>query len=222
MPASAAVKKLVFAEDRLAADQRRDAVRDFKRAGILAAATDVFAKAGLEGATIRAIAQAAGYTAGAVYSYFPTKEAIYADILAQSLAALREAVESASRDALDDETRVRATIRAFYDFYRARPQELELGFYLFQGMKPRGISREIDRALNSKLIAVLMRIRRAIMRLGALRPLAAHRETVAAMCHISGVLLMARTGRLKTLDSDADMLIEHYIAGLTARLGSPS
>jgi hypothetical protein len=33
---------------------------------------------------------------------------------------------------------------------------------------------------------------------------------------------MARTGRLKTLDSDADMLIEHYIAGLTARLGSPS
>jgi hypothetical protein len=69
---------------------------------------------------------------------------------------------------------------------------------------------------------VLMRIRAAIMRLGSLRPLAAHRETVAAMCHISGVLLMARTGRLKTLDSDADMLIEHYIAGLTARLGSPS
>ena len=218
MPASVAIKHLVFAEDRLAADQRRGAVRDFKRAGVLAAATDVFAKAGLEGATIRAIAQAAGYTAGAVYSYFPTKEAIYAAILAQSLAALREAMETAEREAPDDEARVRATIRAFYDFYRERPQELELGFYLFQGMKPRGLSREIDRALNSKLIAVLMRIRGAIMKLGGLRSLAAHRETVGAMCHVSGVLLMARTGRLKTLDSDADMLIEHYIAGLIARL----
>jgi AcrR family transcriptional regulator len=220
MPASVAIKKLVFAEDRLAADQRRGALRDFKRAGILAAATDVFTKAGLEGATIRAIAQSAGYTAGAVYSYFPTKEAIYAAILAQSLSALREAVEIAAREAADDEAGVRATIRAFYDFYRARPQELELGFYLFQGMKPRGLSRDVDRALNSKLIAVLMRIRAAIMRLGALRPLAAHRETVAAMCHISGVLLMARTGRLKTLDSDADMLIEHYVAGLVTRLKS--
>jgi len=218
MPASVAVQKPSFQQNGSVADLRRGAVRDFKRAGILAAAIDVFTRTGLEGATIRAIAQAAGYTAGAVYSYFPTKEAIYADILAQSLAALREAIDAASRQAADDEARVRATIRAFYDFYRERPQELELGFYLFQGMRPRGLSREIDRALNSKLIAALMRIRGAIVRLGALRPLAAHRETVAAMCHISGVLLMARTGRLKTLDSDPDMLIEHYIAGLIARL----
>ena len=216
MASSLAIKNTEL--DDGAAETRRGAVRDFKRAGILAAATDVFARAGLEGATIRAIAQAAGYTAGAVYAYFPTKEAIYADILAQSLAALREAMDAAYRDAPDDEARVRATIRGFYDFYRERPQELELGFYLFQGMRPRGLSREMDRALNSKLIAVLMRIRAAILRLGALRPLAAHRETVAAMCHISGVLLMARTGRLKTLDSDADMLIEHYVAGLVARL----
>lgn len=222
MTASVAIPKPGLDEDRASADQRRNAVRDFKRAGILAAATDVFTKAGLEGATIRAIAQAAGYTAGAVYAYFPTKEAIYAAILAQSLSALRETVDGAARAAPDDEARVRATIRAFYDFYREHPQELELGFYLFQGMRPRGLSRDIDRALNSKLIAVLMRIRAAIMKLGGLRPLAAHCETVAAMCHISGVLLMARTGRLKTLDSDADLLIEHYITGLVARLKSSS
>ena len=63
-----------------------------------------------------------------------------------------------------------------------------------------------------------MRVRDAIVRFGRLRPLAAHRETVAAMCHICGVLLMAQTGRLKTLDSDAEMLIEHYIEGLIARI----
>ena len=218
MPASAAIRNLALPDDGRVAHLRRGAVRDFKRAGILAAATDVFARAGLEGATIRAIAQAAGYTAGAVYSYYPTKEAIYADILAQSLASLRAAIEAAARAASDDEARARAAIRGFYDYYRQRPQELDLGFYLFQGMRPRGLSRDIDRALNSKLIAALMRIRGTLVRLGRLRPLAAHRETVAVMCHISGVLLMARTGRLKTLDSDPDMLIEHYIAGLIARL----
>src|SRR3954452_380285 len=97
------------------AESRRETNRKFRRDAVLGAAQKVFSDAGLEGATIRAIAQAAGYTAGAVYSYFPTKEAIYADILAQSLAALREAVETAAREAPDDEARLHATIRAFYD-----------------------------------------------------------------------------------------------------------
>jgi hypothetical protein len=38
------------------------------------------------------------------------------------------------------------------------------------------------------------------------------------MCHICGVLLMAQTGRLKTLDADPGLLIEHFIDGLLARL----
>jgi AcrR family transcriptional regulator len=218
MAASVAMRKPVSSPTPDAAGLRRGAVRDFKRAAILAAAQDIFGRLGLEGATIRAIAQAAGYTAGAVYSYYPTKEAIYADILAQSLISLRQAVNAAASAAADDQGRVHATLRAFFDYYRDRPQELELGFYLFQGLRPRGLSRDFDRALNSKLIAVLMRMRGAIMRYGRLRPLAAHRETVAAMCHICGVLLMAQTGRLKTLDGDADMLIEHYIDGLVARI----
>lgn len=200
------------------AETRRGAVRDFKRAAILAAAKDIFARAGLEGATIRAIAQAAGYTPGAVYFYFDTKESIYADLLSDSLLALHGAVAEACAAAPDDATRLRAAVRAFFDYYRDRPQELELGFYLFQGMRPRGLSRALDRALNSRLIAVLMRIRGAIIRYGRLRPLAAHRETVAAMCHVCGVLLMAQTGRLKTLDADPGLLIEHFIDGLLARL----
>jgi AcrR family transcriptional regulator len=214
----AAIAKPEFAPAADPSGARREAVRDFKRGAILAAAQEIFGKAGLEGATIRAIAQAAGYTAGAVYSYYPTKEAIYADILAHSLAALREAVETAATSAPDDESRVRDTARAFFSYYRTHPQELELGFYLFQGLRPRGLSRDFDHDLNSRLIAALMRIRNAIMRFGRLRPLAAHRETVAAMCHISGVLVMSRTGRLKTLGADPEMQMEHYIEGLVARI----
>lgn len=200
------------------AESRREANRKFRRDAVLAAAQRVFSEAGLEGATIRAIAQAAGYTPGAVYSYYPTKEAIYADILAHSLAALRDAVVSRMDAAKEDEPRLREALRAFYEFYRRHPQDLELGLYLFHGMRPAGLGHELDRQLNSRLIAVLQKIATAMALFGRLDPLAAHRETVAAICHVFGVLLMANTGRLKILDSDPDALIEHYLDGLGARL----
>jgi len=199
---------------------RRETNRKFRRDAVLAAAQSVFSAAGLEGATIRAIAQAAGYTPGAVYSYYPTKEAIYADILAHSLTALRDKVTADSDRAGDGEPRLRAAIRAFYEFYRRQPQELELGLYLFHGMRPVGLGPELDRQLNSRLIAVLQKIAGAMAQFGGLDPLAAHRETVAAVCHVIGVLVMANTGRLKIFDSDPDTLIDHYLDGLIARLNN--
>lgn len=55
-------------------------------------------------------------------------------------------------------------------------------------------------------------------RFGRLPSLAAHRETMAALCHVFGVLVMASTGRLKILDSDPDALVEHYLDALVVRL----
>lgn len=197
---------------------RRETNRKFRQDALLAAAKQVFATHGLEGATIRAIAQEAGYTAGAVYSYYPTKEAIYAEILAHSLQALRDEIAEAIADAGSDEAGLRAAVRAFYRFYRTRPQDMELGLYVFQGLRPRGLGPELDRQLNSRLIAALQKIAGAIARFGNLTPLAAHSETVAALCHATGVLVMTGTGRLKILDSDPDALIDHYLDGLVARL----
>lgn len=50
---------------------RRDA--EARRAQILAAAAQVFARYGFRGATTRAIAQAAGVAEGTLFRYFPTK-----------------------------------------------------------------------------------------------------------------------------------------------------
>ncbi len=197
---------------------RRETNRKFRQDAVLAAAQQVFGEQGLEGATMRAIAQAAGYTAGAVYSYYPTKETIYAEILAHSLAELRTGIAAAIAAEKTDEGRLRAAIRAVYAFYRSRPQDLDLGLYVFQGLRPRGLGPELDRQLNSRLIMALQKIAGTIARLGGLTPLAAHRETVAAICHLFGVLVLAGTGRLKILDSDPEILIDHYLDGLVARL----
>ncbi|MBM3573855.1 MAG: TetR family transcriptional regulator, partial [Alphaproteobacteria bacterium] len=92
---------------------RRQRHHDFRRADILTAAEAVFARDGLAGATVRAIAGAAGYTAGALYFYYPSKEAIYAELLAQSLDRLRTAIGDAIDGAADPEARLRAGIRGF-------------------------------------------------------------------------------------------------------------
>ena len=52
-------------------------MNDSRRALMLDAARSVFERLGIEGASIREIARQAGYTPGAIYSYFENKEAIY-------------------------------------------------------------------------------------------------------------------------------------------------
>ena len=79
-----------------------DVVKGAKRELLLRAARDEFAEQGLEGATMRGIALRAGCTTGAIYPLFDSKEAIYAELLKQSLAALdayvAEAVAAVERD----------------------------------------------------------------------------------------------------------------------------
>src|SRR5882757_10044771 len=82
-----------------AAETRRQgrtrAIKDLKRGLILAAARQVFEADGLDGASLRAIAAAAGYTPAALYFHFDSKEAIYAEVLRASLANLGQTVDEA-------------------------------------------------------------------------------------------------------------------------------
>ena len=55
--------------------KRQTAVSELKRGLILDAARKVFETEGLDGASLRAIATAAGYTPAALYFHFDSKEA---------------------------------------------------------------------------------------------------------------------------------------------------
>src|SRR5262245_14095201 len=87
---------------------RQKAVRDLKRNLILDAARKVFEADGLDGASLRAIAAAAGYTPAALYFHFESKEAIYAEVLKGSLASLGQAVAHATSRATAPSDRLRA------------------------------------------------------------------------------------------------------------------
>jgi AcrR family transcriptional regulator len=75
---------------RLTRAQRRDQTR----ARLLEAAGHVFARRGFHAATIDEVADAAGYTKGAVYSNFASKDALFLALLDQRLAEQLQQVEA--------------------------------------------------------------------------------------------------------------------------------
>jgi AcrR family transcriptional regulator len=190
---------------------RQKAVSDLKRGLILDAARKVFEAEGLEGASLRAIAAAAGYTPAALYFHFESKEAIYAEVLRGSLVNLGQVVTRAIGRAKTPADRLRAAATAFFRYYADNPRDLDLGFYLFRGgMKPHGLGRERDEMLNAALESALRPIADAARSLGARRE-DAKWLMVDTFAHAAGLLLLAHTGRMRMFGASAPNLMERFI-----------
>ncbi len=198
--------------------QRQEAVSELKRGLILDAAREIFETDGIEGASIRAIAKRAGYTPGAIYFHFSSKEDIYGALLDQSLDALVARVTNAIKsDALPADKMSQAG-HAFFDFYAENPRDLDLGFYLFRGgMRPHGLGTDRDRVLNEKLLWALAPFRAALSDMGC-DYAEADEETAAFFAHVSGGLLLQHTGRMSLFGAHAPDLIDVYLTDALARV----
>ena len=196
--------------------QRQQALSDSRRALVLDAARAVFNEQGIEGASIREIAKRAGYTPGAIYSYFENKEAIYGALLGESLERLHAAVQAANTGATPAE-RLRATARAWFGFYAENPRDLDLGFYLFQGLQPRGLTSELNGRLNARLLEALAPCAQALADMGLDAP-AVQREHTALFALGVGLLLLQHTGRIRLFQQQAPVLFDHGLAALLQRL----
>ena len=196
---------------------RQKTLNDARRALMLDAARSVFGRLGIEGASIREIAKQAGYTPGAIYSYFENKEAIYGALLAESLERLNAVVAAAGNADMPAADRLDAKAGAWFGFYAANPRDLDLGFYLVQGMQPRGLSAELNYQLNDRLYDALRPCEAALQAMG-LNAEDALRENTALFAHGVGLLLLQHTGRIRMFGQDASMLFESYVIALVERL----
>jgi AcrR family transcriptional regulator len=194
-------------------ESRHESVRRFKRELIRDAAKQVFAANGIEGASVREIAKTAGYTTGAIYTYFASKEELYAEVLRDSLDALLAEVRGASE--ADPEHRSAAALRALWSFYDTRRADFELGFYLYGGARPAGLTRELDRDLNARLDRVVDVIGEGLVVDGVAPPERAHRAAVGHATWIFGLLLMSTTGRIRSLGEDAEQQLTDHLETLT-------
>lgn len=178
--------------------------KELGRQRILEAAREVFAEAGLEGASLRAIAARAGYTPAALYFHFDSREAIYAELLRASLADLATAIADAARGP----NAFRQGALALFDFYADRPQELALGLYLGPGgPAPRGLGQGVDPELNALLLAALAPIRAAAAR-SSPEPDALVAEVFAQAV---GLLVLSETRRLRLFGLPARGLMQRLL-----------
>ena len=197
--------------------QRQMVMSDTRRALVLDAARSVFAEKGLEGASIREIARQAGYTAGAIYSYFDSKEAIYAALLAESLERLNAEVAAARAPRSQPRLTLAAKAQAWFGFYAHNPRDLDLGFYLVHGLAPRGLTSELNQQLNRRLHDALQPCEDALAAMG-LSPEAALRENTALFAHGVGLLLLQHTGRIRMFGQSAEALFQAYVEQMAERL----
>jgi AcrR family transcriptional regulator len=197
---------------------RRQAATEAKRERILDAARQIFEADGLEAASLRGIAAAAGYTPAALYFHFDSKEALYAEVLAASVERLAEAIGTAASKTDEPGARLSAAALAFFDFYAENPRDLDLGFYLFRGgMRPKGVGRERDKALNAALAAALAPIGEAARALGA-DETTANLAVADLFAHATGLLLLAHTGRIRMFGASARELMVEAVERRAASL----
>jgi len=93
----------------------------------------------------------------------------------------------------------------------------DLGFYLFgRGIRPRGLSAELDRELNVQLLAALRPLVHAAADHGA-GDRRSRALTADAVAHACGLLLLAHTRRLELFDCPARDLMRAHLERLLER-----
>lgn len=86
----------------------------------------VFFKAGFDGATLPAIAEAAGYNKRTLYLYFRDKQDIFLAVVLRGLEGLRGSLEKSLAASLTTGSGLRELAAAFFDFSMVHPEYLDL------------------------------------------------------------------------------------------------
>lgn len=195
---------------------RNERLSALRRQIVLDAAQRVFERDGLEKTTIRAIAKEAGCTTGAIYPWFAGKETIYGVLLDESLQRLHAHLAGAAASAAP-QAAARDAIRAFFAYYAERRTDFSLGMYLFQGLGPRGLGRDMDEKLNARLRQCIDLIGLALARTKSWDAQTVLVEQMNVFTYLMGLLLLLHTHRLKSLGQQADALLDNYCHVLEQR-----
>jgi AcrR family transcriptional regulator len=115
------------AASRLGRDERRHQAHAETRRAILDAALELFVADGYSQVSIRNVAAKVEYSPGAIYSYFPSKDAIFFALAEEGFRLLGagQFADPPMADPLDD---LRDTVWRFYEFSKQQPQYFALVF----------------------------------------------------------------------------------------------
>ena len=112
--------------------ERRQRETQQRRRTILAAARDLFGRQGFAATTIEQVAARAELAQGTIYLYFPSKHALYVELLIEGFDTLREHLLTAAAGPGQPRPRAAAVIDAFYNFARSNPAHFDILFFVLQ------------------------------------------------------------------------------------------
>jgi AcrR family transcriptional regulator len=112
--------------------ERRAREKERRREQILQSARRLFWKNGYEGTTMPKIADAAELAPGTLYLYFPSKEALYAELLIEGYDRLIETLKKAVGRKTSPRAKAEALIGGFFDFAAGHPEYFDIIFFVIQ------------------------------------------------------------------------------------------
>ncbi|MEL6568862.1 MAG: TetR/AcrR family transcriptional regulator [Pseudomonadota bacterium] len=101
-----------------AGDGKRAQAKAANRQEILEAARRVFARLGVESATVRDIIRETSLAAGTFYNYFKSKEEVFQALADESTIRFRPRLADVRAQSFDFETYIRTAYRAYFEFLR--------------------------------------------------------------------------------------------------------
>jgi AcrR family transcriptional regulator len=188
-----------------------------RRELVLRAVRQVVAEGGVASANVRDIAQRAGYTAGALYAYFPGKQALFEAVLADSLARAQAAAQSAKVARGAPEGAFAARAQAWFAYFLAHPAEAHLLLHVLT-IDGRGPGR-LGEGLAAALLASLAPVTEALQALGCSAALL-QRETMALLSMAVGVLLIHDPSKLSGTNALAVEALAAYIESVHLRVAA--
>lgn len=194
---------------------------DTRRAMVLAAAKAVFTQSGLERSSIREIAKRAGYTPGAIYAYFSSKQELFAALLEESMHRVDVAVAQAKPLKGRAHGLLQARAQAWFSFFATHSRDLELTLYLLAGAGMQGMSAELALRLHARLRQTLDPCVAALQSLGV-ETAQAHAEREALLAHGLGLLLVQSSASLVAPEVSAQALFAQYLDRLAERFEDAS
>ena len=137
---------------------RRERRRERSRDEIVDAARRVLVKNGIAGTTLEAVAVEVGLTKAALYYYYPSKEALFFDVMFGSISMQVDAVHAAVESAKNGGEAISALIRETLRTFSTRLDDFRLAYLQAQLVKPGSVRFTPEqfaklRPLNERLLA---------------------------------------------------------------------
>jgi len=197
--------------------KRQQALADTRRGLVLQAVRAAVAEGGLESASIRDIAARAGYTPGALYAYFPSKQALLAAVLQETLEGARAVAAQAKLPKNNPGTLLHARANAWLAYFFARPGDTGVVLHLLASDGSGEAQVALVRQLIQDLQTSLEPVADALAALGC--PVARLPSEVAGLLSVAlGVLLLRDSRRMFAINDVAFDGFALYLDRLAAQL----